>query len=65
MTNDHGYSQQKDNYATTADGLTEKFTTSIETGRDLEGIAKGLKSRRKTDTKRTSTKPKRPDKLRP
>ncbi len=39
--------KHKDDYATKGDGLTEKFTTSVETGRDLEGIAKGLKSRKK------------------
>lgn len=37
-----------DEYATLTDGLTEKFTTSVETGRDLAGIAKGNKSRKKT-----------------
>jgi len=45
--------KHRDDYATEADGLTEKFTTSVETGRDLEGIAKGLKSRRKA----TANKP--------
>ena len=40
--------KHRDRYATETDGLTEKFTTSVETGRDLDGIAKGLKSRRKT-----------------
>jgi len=39
--------KHKDRYATQEDGLTEKFTTSVETGRDLDGIAKGLKSRKK------------------
>ena len=39
--------KHRDEYATETDGLTEKFTTSVDTGRDLEGIAKGLKSRRK------------------
>jgi bifunctional non-homologous end joining protein LigD len=39
--------KHRDKYATEDDGLTEKFTTSVETGRDLEGIAKGLKSRKK------------------
>ncbi len=39
--------KHRDRYATETDGLTEKFTTSVETGRDLDGIAKGLKSRRK------------------
>ena len=38
-----------DEYATREDGLTEKFTTSVETGRDLEGIAKGNKPRRKAE----------------
>ena len=40
--------KHRDKYATETDGLTEKFTTSVETGRDLEGIAKGHKSRRKS-----------------
>ncbi|RYE09779.1 MAG: DNA ligase D [Hyphomicrobiales bacterium] len=39
--------KHKDDYATATDGLTEKFTTSVETGRSIEGIAKGLKSRKK------------------
>lgn len=39
--------KHRDRYATEADGLTEKFTTSVETGRDLDGIARGLKPRRK------------------
>lgn len=39
--------KHKDDYATATDGITETFTTSVETGRDLEGIAKGLKSRKK------------------
>jgi bifunctional non-homologous end joining protein LigD len=42
--------KHQDEYATTTDGLTEKFTTSVETGRDLDGIAKGNKSRRKAAT---------------
>lgn len=36
-----------DDYATDHDTLTEDFTTSVETGRDLAGIAKGNKSRKK------------------
>jgi bifunctional non-homologous end joining protein LigD len=40
--------KHRDAYARESDGLTEKFTTSVETGRDLEGIAKGLKPRRKS-----------------
>ncbi|MEQ1768346.1 MAG: DNA ligase D [Devosia sp.] len=39
--------KHRDKYATESGELTEKFTTSVETGRDLPGIAKGLKSRRK------------------
>lgn len=39
--------KHRDRYASETDGLTEKFTTSVETGRDLDGIAKGLKPRRK------------------
>src|SRR3954465_4718814 len=40
--------KHRDDYATDADTLTEKFTTSVQTGRDLAGIAKGTKSRRKS-----------------
>ena len=40
--------KHRDRYATEADGLTQKFTTSVETGRDIDGIAKGLKSRKKS-----------------
>ena len=37
-----------DEFATPGDNhLTDKFTTSVETGRDLEGIAKGNKPRRR------------------
>jgi bifunctional non-homologous end joining protein LigD len=39
--------KHRDKYATTGSTLTEKFTTSVETGRDLAGIAKGNKPRRK------------------
>ncbi len=45
-----------DQYATTTDGLTEKFTTSVETGRDLGGIAKGNKPRRKAALAEPPTK---------
>ncbi|RYE83025.1 MAG: DNA ligase D, partial [Hyphomicrobiales bacterium] len=48
--------KHKDRYATQGDGLTEKFTTSVETGRDLDGIAKGLKSRRKAAKAEATTK---------
>jgi bifunctional non-homologous end joining protein LigD len=40
--------KHRDRYASEGDGLTEKFTTSVTTGRDLEGIAKGLKPRKTT-----------------
>ena len=39
--------KHRDRYATAGNGLTEKFTTSVETGRDLSGIAKGNKPRKK------------------
>ncbi len=42
--------KHRDQYATETDGLTEQFTTSVETGRDLEGIAKGNKPKRKAAT---------------
>ena len=38
--------KHRDDYSTDTDGLTEKFTTSVETGRDLPGIAKGNKPRK-------------------
>ncbi len=39
--------KHRDEHATdTGDGLVEKFTTSVETGRDLTGIAKGLKPKK-------------------
>ncbi|OJX52540.1 DNA ligase D [Devosia sp. 66-22] len=40
--------KHRDKYATEADGLTDRFTTSVATGRNLDGIAKGHKSRRKS-----------------
>jgi bifunctional non-homologous end joining protein LigD len=41
--------KHRDSYATEGeDGLTETFDTSVETGRDLEGIARGLKPKRKS-----------------
>jgi len=41
--------KHRDEYATPGDNhLTDEFTTSVETGRDLDGIAKGRKPRRKT-----------------
>jgi bifunctional non-homologous end joining protein LigD len=42
--------KHKDATATTADDLTEKYTTSVSTGRDLPGIAKGLKPKKKSAT---------------
>ncbi|HEV7275688.1 MAG TPA: DNA ligase D [Devosiaceae bacterium] len=43
--------KHRDKYATEEDGLTEKFTTSVETGRDLDGIAKGNKPRKASANK--------------
>lgn len=40
--------KHRDDYAKDDVDVTEKFKTSITTGRDLEGIAKGLKSKKKT-----------------
>lgn len=42
--------KHKDDYAKDGDLLTERFTTSVSTGRDLPGIAKGLKPKKKTTT---------------
>jgi bifunctional non-homologous end joining protein LigD len=43
--------KHQDRYARDPDTLVEKFTTSVETGRDLAGIAKGNKPRRKPAAK--------------
>lgn len=48
--------KHRDKYATETDGLTETFTTSVETGRDLAGIAKGLKSRKKASKQSTAAR---------
>ncbi|MEO6394624.1 MAG: DNA ligase D [Devosia sp.] len=48
--------KHRDEYATETDGLTEKFTTSVESGRNLEGIAKGLKPRLKALKSEPATK---------
>ncbi|WP_316356590.1 DNA ligase D [Devosia sp.] len=42
--------KHKDDYARDEATLTERFTKSVSTGRDLDGIAKGLKSKKKTET---------------
>ena len=42
--------KHRDEYARDDETLTERFTRSVSTGRDLEGIAKGLKSRKKSGT---------------
>lgn len=40
--------KHRDGEAKTDVDITEKFTTSVTTGRDLDGIAKGLKSKKRT-----------------
>lgn len=42
--------KHKDAYATRDEDLTAKYTNSVSTGRDLPGIAKGLKPKKKTKT---------------
>jgi bifunctional non-homologous end joining protein LigD len=42
--------KHRDAHASDHDTLTGRFTKSVSTGRDLEGIAKGLKPRRRTTT---------------
>ncbi len=42
--------KHRDDYATDGDQLVSKFTRSVSTGRDLNGIAKGHKARKKSDT---------------
>jgi bifunctional non-homologous end joining protein LigD len=48
--------KHRDAYASETDGLTETFTTSVETGRDIAGIAKGSKPRRKAAGAAPATK---------
>ncbi|MGN6489315.1 MAG: DNA ligase D [Devosia sp.] len=48
--------KHRDDYAQETDGLVDKFTTSVETGRDLDGIAKGRKSRRKAAADKPSSR---------
>jgi bifunctional non-homologous end joining protein LigD len=43
--------KHKDDYATDGEIITDKFTTSVSSGRDLEGIGKGLKPKKQTSTK--------------
>jgi bifunctional non-homologous end joining protein LigD len=42
--------KHRDDYARDSESLTERFTRSVATGRDIAGIAKGLKSKKKTST---------------
>jgi bifunctional non-homologous end joining protein LigD len=46
--------KHKDDYARDHETLTERFTKSVSTGRDLDGIAKGLKSRKASKTPRAA-----------
>ncbi len=48
--------KHRDAHASTADSLTDKFTTSVETGRDIDGIARGHKPRRKAARSEPATK---------
>ena len=48
--------KHRDRFARETDGLTDEFTTSVETGRDLEGIAKGNKPRRKATARKSATR---------
>ncbi|GHA26905.1 ATP-dependent DNA ligase [Devosia pacifica] len=41
--------KHRDDYAKDENPLTERFTRSVATGRDFDGIAKGLKAKKKTD----------------
>lgn len=42
--------KHRDDYAREENIITERFTKSVSTGRDLDGIAKGLKPKKQTDT---------------
>ncbi|QDZ11597.1 DNA ligase D [Devosia ginsengisoli] len=42
--------KHRDDYARDKETLTGRFTRSVSTGRDLDGIAKGLKAKKNTDT---------------
>lgn len=52
--------KHRDRHASETKDLTKTFTTSVETGRDLDGIAKGLKSRRKSKATKTTQATKQP-----
>ena len=43
--------KHKDDFAKDAETLVPKFTSSVSTGRDMAGIAKGLKPKKQTATK--------------
>ena len=40
--------KHRDRYATEGSDLTEKYTTSVDSGRDMAGIAKGLKPKKRS-----------------
>ncbi|MDB5474150.1 MAG: ligD [Devosia sp.] len=49
--------KHRDDFAAEGEILTERFTTSVSTGRDLDGIAKGLKPKKPASTKRAAISP--------
>lgn len=51
-----------DDYSREGDTLTDRFTRSVSTGRDMEGIAKGLKPRKETSTPQAAIWNSDPDK---
>tara|TARA_R110002124_G_scaffold114535_5_gene269185 strand:- start:7809 stop:10400 length:2592 start_codon:yes stop_codon:yes gene_type:complete len=54
--------KHRDDFAKDAETLVPKFTTSVSTGRDMAGIAKGLKPKKQTATKPDATWHSDPDK---
>jgi len=57
--------KHRDDTASEDEDLTEKFTTSVSTGRDLDGIAKGLKPKKRSDTPAKAVWNSEPDKAEP
>ncbi|MGV8853126.1 MAG: DNA ligase D [Devosia sp.] len=54
--------KHKDDFARDTETLVPKFTTSVSTGRDMEGIAKGLKAKKQSATKPAAVWHSDPDK---
>ena len=54
--------KHKDEFAKDAESLVPRFTTSVSTGRDMDGIARGIKPKKNTSTKADAVWHSDPDK---